>query len=163
MEKCENKWSIYPLIQCSLINSAVMAILGSVANSVILWCIWTCKKTNSTVKWQLIIIFSSQFLICSLCYPVLIIYNIQSYSCIPGIVPKEAATVLITITQYLLVVKLTGLTTLSIIRATALWSPTKFGVKISVSVAAGVAIFGYPLLVVLVIIGTGFHWGAVNA
>ncbi|XP_045118185.1 uncharacterized protein LOC123508515 [Portunus trituberculatus] len=144
------------LLYFFIIYCSAVCLVGTLCNVVVLRCVVGCSRTPPAVKILLCALFSSTLLMCLLVMPFMAHVGVSKARC-DGQIPIMAIRVVITIYIILTEMELLYISLMALLRAIAVWSPTKRELKIPAAVALLVGILIYSTVMTLLLLAAFWY------
>ncbi|XP_053651589.2 C-C chemokine receptor type 8 [Cherax quadricarinatus] len=137
------------LLLAAIVHCYVVFVLGSLGNSVALWCVVTCNKTKPAVKLLLYTVFLPLLLLCLVTRPLVAHIITAILTCDVVSFNSSLKYVLGIVYSTLAQMELLAIAAVSFFRMKALWSPQVHILRLRVAVAVVVSIGFFAVLTTL--------------
>ncbi|XP_063608054.1 uncharacterized protein LOC134782483 [Penaeus indicus] len=143
----------YPLVVYGVVHNYIVFVLGTVANSVALWCISRCTKTNVAMKLLMMSVFFSLLVICLITRPVMAEKLIGSMYCDTSRPDDRVLLGFLILYSFCAQFELAAIAVVAVCRAVAVWASNAHVLRLRVAVCAVVGIFIYSFGTAVFLLG----------
>ncbi|XP_047476939.1 uncharacterized protein LOC125030730 isoform X2 [Penaeus chinensis] len=133
----------YPLVVYGIVHNYLVFVLGTIANSVALWCISRCTKTNVAMKLLMMSVFASLLVICLITRPVMAERLIGILYCDMTRLDLRVLHGFTILYAFCAQFELAAIAVVAVCRAVAVWASNAHVLRLRVAVGAVVGIFIY--------------------
>ncbi|XP_047476938.1 uncharacterized protein LOC125030730 isoform X1 [Penaeus chinensis] len=143
----------YPLVVYGIVHNYLVFVLGTIANSVALWCISRCTKTNVAMKLLMMSVFASLLVICLITRPVMAERLIGILYCDMTRLDLRVLHGFTILYAFCAQFELAAIAVVAVCRAVAVWASNAHVLRLRVAVGAVVGIFIYSFATSVFLLG----------
>lgn len=141
------------LLVYGVVHNYIVFFLGTFANSVVLWCISRCTKTNMAMKLLMMSVFASLLVICLITRPVMAERLIGNLYCDPTRPDMKVLLAFALLYSFCAQFELAAIAVVAVCRTAAVWASNAYVLRLRVAVGAVVGIFIYSFLTAVFLLG----------